>query len=437
MELRRNVISKKDYERYSVRMPFRVFLSRPGSRKRFLFGELEKLHPCFSDECTFDSKLKLGKKGLVSDVVVMNSLKLSEYKTRFLGKRLFLEGNPEKCVFGKNRIRNTPGLVVCAAIVGVVISLLLLAVAHWEPAGRWKAASVVEGDADTRAGGAGVTAGAEGGLAGAEGGSVGEGGAARLPGELTELFLSAVEGDSAFLSELEWKCDGLNESFFASVAYIHPDRLINSGDFEFSAVKYKENVPFFTAKGKCRVRRRKMNETELVWSNGKPGCFDADREVFTELRKIICGAGAELMEEKFNPWKIRFVLENATLDKTESLISDMAEYILKMGIAIKRLAIRKGGFDDFELEIETASDLEPFMGVNLSILEKRFRLFGLKNQREKVQSYQIDVGKKNQGRAVNNTVQPELRKIGEIRHKDGSFVVYFKNQQGKIVSEIR
>ena len=413
MELRRNVISKKDYERYSVRMPFRVFLSRPGSRKRFLFGELEKLHPCFSDECTFDSKLKLGKKGLVSDVVVMNSLKLSEYKTRFLGKRLFLEGNPEKCVFGKNRIRNTPGLVVCAAIVGVVISLLLLAVAHWEPAGRCKAASAVEGDA------------------------VGEGGAARLPGELTELFLSAVEGDSAFLSELEWKCDGLNESFFASVAYIHPDRLINSGNFEFSAVKYKENLPFFTAKGKCRVRRRKMNKTELVWSNGKPGCFDADQEVFAALRKIICGAGAELMEEKFNPWKIRFVLKNATLDKTESLISDMAEYILKMGIAIKRLAIRKGGFDDFELEIETASDLEPFMGVNLSILEKRFRLFGLKNQREKVQSYQIDVGKKNQGRAVNNTVQPELRKIGEIRHKDGSFVVYFKNQQGKIVSEIR
>ena len=129
-----------------------------------------------------------------------------------------------------------------------------------------------------------------------------------------------------------------------------------------------------------------MNETQLVWSNGKPGVFDADQEVFSELRKIICGAGAELLEEKFNPWKIRFVLKDASLDRAESLISEMAGYVIKMGIAIKRLVIRKGGFDDFELEIETAPDLEPYMGVNLSILEKRFRLFGLKNQREKVQS---------------------------------------------------
>ena len=180
-----------------------------------------------------------------------------------------------------------------------------------------------------------------------------------------------------------------------------------------------------------------MNETQLVWSNGKPGVFDADQEVFSELRKIICGAGAELLEEKFNPWKIRFVLKDASLDRAESLISEMAGYVIKMGIAIKRLVIRKGGFDDFELEIETAPDLEPYMGVNLSILEKRFRLFGLKNQREKVQSYQIDVGKKNQEKTVHKALQPELRKIGEIRHKDGSFVVYFKNQQGKIVSEMR
>jgi hypothetical protein len=259
----------------------------------------------------------------------------------------------------------------------------------------------------------------------------------RLPCELTDYFLSMIEGDSAFLSEFEWKCDGMNESFFASVGYIHPERLMKTDDFELSSVTYRENMPFFTVKGKSRVRKNDMNKTEFVWTNGNTGLFEADEEAFSGLREIISLAGAEFLEEKFHPWKIRFVLKNATLDGTESLISQMADFVIKQGIAIRRLVIRKGGFDDFELELETAPDLEPYMGVNLSVLEKRFRLFGLKNKTDKVQSYQISVGKNEIDSAVNILEQDKIRRIGEIRHKDGSFVVYFKNQQGKIVSEMR
>ena len=239
------------------------------------------------------------------------------------------------------------------------------------------------------------------------------------------------------MSELEWKCDGMNESFFASVGYIHPERLLKSGEIELSAVTYRDNLPFFTAKGKCRVRKSNMNQTEIVWTNGKTGLFAADEEVYSELRNIIGRAGAEFLEEMYDPWKIRFILKNATLLETENLISDMAAFIMKTGIAIRRLVIRKGGFDDFELEIETAPELDPLMGVNLSILEKRFRLFGLKNKSEKVQSYQISVEKKDSEKRKNLIADEGLKKIGEIRHKDGSFVVYFKNQQGKIVSEMR
>ena len=421
MDVRKNVICKKDYERYSVKMPFRVFLSRNRSRDRFLFGELEKLHPCFSDECTFDSKFKFGKKGLLSDVVVMNRLKLSEYKAQAFGNRLFLEENPEKSVFKK---RGKPVVLIISMAALAFVCCLVMALSNLHKTrlsngfvGNQSAPEDnFEADDETY----NYHFSFEG----------------KFSGELTNLFLSAIEGDSAFLSELEWKCDGINESFFASVGYIHPDRLMNNGDFELSSVNYKDNVPFFTAKGKCKIRRSDMNQTELVWSNGKNGVFDADEEVFSEFRKIISSAGAEFLEENFNPWKIRFVLKDASLEQTENLISEMAGYVLKMGIAIRRLVIRKGGFDDFELEIETAPDLDPYMGVNLNILEKRFRLFGLKTQREKVQSYQIAVEKKNTEPLLDNPGPPELRKIGEIRHKDGSFVVYFKNKQGKIVSEM-
>ena len=416
MEIKKNLIQKKDYERYSVRLPFRVFLSRRTNRSRYLFGQLEKLHPCFSDECTFDSKTRIGRKGLVSDVVVMNSLKLSEYKTRFLGKKLFLEGNPEKCVFKKKGVK---AFIFCGLLVFMALCAFFFTGIKGAEAAQGRSPVPEEKEVTTE----------EKNIS-----SLQEG---KVPGELTDLFLTIIEGESAFLSELEWKCDGMNESFFASVGYIHPERLLKSGEIELSAVTYRDNLPFFTAKGKCRVRKSNMNQTEIVWTNGKTGLFAADEEVYSELRNIIGRAGAEFLEEMYDPWKIRFILKNATLLETEKLISDMAAFIMKTGIAIRRLVIRKGGFDDFELEIETAPELDPLMGVNLSILEKRFRLFGLKNKSEKVQSYQISVEKKDSEKRKNLIADEGLKKIGEIRHKDGSFVVYFKNQQGKIVSEMR
>lgn len=416
MEIKKNLIQKKDYERYSVRLPFRVFLSRRTNRSRYLFGQLEKLHPCFSDECTFDSKTRIGRKGLVSDVVVMNSLKLSEYKTRFLGKKLFLEGNPEKCVFKKKGVK---AFISCGLLAFMALCAFFFTGIKGAEAAQGRSPVPEEKEVTTE----------EKNIS-----SLQEG---KVPGELTDLFLTIIEGESAFLSELEWKCDGMNESFFASVGYIHPERLLKSGEIELSAVTYRDNLPFFTAKGKCRVRKSNMNQTEIVWTNGKTGLFAADEEVYSELRNIIGRAGAEFLEEMYDPWKIRFILKNATLLETENLISDMAAFIMKTGIAIRRLVIRKGGFDDFELEIETAPELDPLMGVNLSILEKRFRLFGLKNKSEKVQSYQISVEKKDSEKRKNLIADEGLKKIGEIRHKDGSFVVYFKNQQGKIVSEMR
>ena len=62
-----NIIRKRDFEKYEIVIPFTSIF---GKRKsRFLSSELEKLHPCFSDEYAFDSFLKkLSSKGIFSDV---------------------------------------------------------------------------------------------------------------------------------------------------------------------------------------------------------------------------------------------------------------------------------------------------------------------------------------------------------------------------------
>ena len=77
-----NVLKNTDYEKYEIVMPFTALIGK--RRNHFLCSELEKLHPCFSDEYAYDTKLKrISKKGFFSDVFVINKYKLAEYE----GKR--------------------------------------------------------------------------------------------------------------------------------------------------------------------------------------------------------------------------------------------------------------------------------------------------------------------------------------------------------------
>ena len=100
-----NVIRKNDYEKYEIIIPF---LSAAGKRrKQFLNNELEKLHPCFSDEFAFDSKIaKIKRNGFCSDVYVVNKYKLAEYerKRSLSGTGLFVEKGENKKLWQKRRL---------------------------------------------------------------------------------------------------------------------------------------------------------------------------------------------------------------------------------------------------------------------------------------------------------------------------------------------
>ena len=64
-----------DYEKYQLVLPYRFLFGR--KRQRFIYSELEKMHPCFSGEFCFDSNMrKVSKKGFVSDVMVIIKINL-------------------------------------------------------------------------------------------------------------------------------------------------------------------------------------------------------------------------------------------------------------------------------------------------------------------------------------------------------------------------
>lgn len=86
------IIKKDDYERYTIPFSLNYFL--PKARKKYIWEELEKQHPCFSEDCCYFYKDKIGKKGVFSDVIVMGKAKLAEYKGKC--KKLYMEDKESK-----------------------------------------------------------------------------------------------------------------------------------------------------------------------------------------------------------------------------------------------------------------------------------------------------------------------------------------------------
>ncbi len=71
-------IECSDFERYYFPIPLRMIFGRKQSR--FVYSELEKRHPCFSEDYNFDVHVKLQKNKLISDVDVIKNQKLLELK---------------------------------------------------------------------------------------------------------------------------------------------------------------------------------------------------------------------------------------------------------------------------------------------------------------------------------------------------------------------
>ena len=67
--MEKSMLKKKDFECYNVLLPFSTIAGK--RRRRYLCSELEKRHPCFSDEFAYDLVLKrLCRKGIQTEVYV-------------------------------------------------------------------------------------------------------------------------------------------------------------------------------------------------------------------------------------------------------------------------------------------------------------------------------------------------------------------------------
>ena len=103
---RDNYISSDDYDIYEIPLDRYSFFDGGRKTEQKVRSSLEKLHPCFTEQCAFDFFVKRRKSGTYAVAVVMDAVQLAEYRSsgknnyicvrEFGGRKLFVPESTKK-----------------------------------------------------------------------------------------------------------------------------------------------------------------------------------------------------------------------------------------------------------------------------------------------------------------------------------------------------
>lgn len=413
MNHKTSVISKYDFERYEVLLPF---LCASGKRKQnFLFGELEKMHPCFSDEFSFDSDFKrITRKGICSDVFVINKRKLAEYEEKrwLQGAGFHLENQTGKKRFFVSRKTKTMlagcGVCVLTAVTGIAFS-----------------AAAAKRALETNAEAAPVPVEIPTAVLSEE--------SIPVTGELAEQFLEVVKTSEGSILSFSWEYDGFKERLSAFVQKVYPEQLellsAWNSNGEKQQVSYSKGIPEISVNYSRKIdagftgQRKSVENKDVSYAAASP-------EFYRLMRSVLKTYSAELVTERLHPYSIEFLISQKKVFSAGSLFEEIAGKAKEFKIALSKINIQQQADGDLLVDLffeEAFSE-----GINLLLLRDFAEVF-----RVRIPEAARPVVKQS---LVNQSVQQKqnktsLKKLGEIREKDGRLTVFYKNEEGKMIRQ--
>lgn len=398
-----NVLRKDDFEKYEIVLPFSAVLGR--RRKKYLYSELEKMHPCFSDEFCFDTAVrKIGKKGISTDVLVMSKRKLAEYegKRNFSGTGFFA-GKQKHRFFVNEKMRLIFLSLIFCLLAWCVIFLCGKIFEHETVAEVETVASdsvVISEEPDF------------------------------VP--LCNLFFDVLNKSGGKISVFEWELDGFTETLSASIKEIYPEDLAALNDFKNrnkseESVFYENGLPVmklfysqnFSVIKENAVEKSNSFEVEKIFENA---------DFNKRLRNIISENGAVMTGEKAPPYHIEFTCDfNLEGQKLFEQIADL---------------INSGKRRVVSLSVNSPGDGKGDVGISIEPLQsEKIPPFDLKLISENLKFFESSKEKKNttafftiKQSVTTPAAEPkkQIKKIGEIKSPDNTTVVFYKNENGKI-----
>ena len=402
-----NVIRKRDFECYEILLPFSAIAGK--RKKQFLSSELEKLHPCFSDEFTYDTYIKkIQKKGICENVLVMNKYKLAEYegKRAYSGTGFRIESEKQKRFFVSKKWKSILWTIAFCLFIGVIgiISGVLAGRKYnsnvqSEPEMTEKKIEQNENEIETT-----------------------------VP--ITENFIDAVKIANGKISGFEWNFDGFSEKLKASVSGVFPEALSVLSEYSVSdgVVQYENGIPqmqlFYSRRVRQNMHVAYKERVEGV-SETKPLLENADFNKI--LRDSIIECGGVLREEKAPPYHIEFSI-SADTEKIKLLLEKISDIILEDNRIVTNVFFSPSGSGkNGQSEVRLGLSIEPSFheGFNLKIISGNLNLFIQKSKNPPVK------------KIITKNEEIVKTKIGEIKRSDNSVVVFYKNAAGKMEMEVQ
>jgi hypothetical protein len=411
-----NIVLKNfDYEKYQLVLPYRFLFGR--KRKRFIYSELEKMHPCFSDEFCFDSDIcKVSKKGFVSDVMVIHKNTLAEYETkryesavginRITGSGFFIDSCKRRRFFVNEKFKRMI-VTLCFVFLMIFISLVLAGVK--KVAGISKKENVqaftfveeqnVQTSDDVEQNVAIVF----------------------RPGE---KFFDSISAAGGSVLSFRWEMANGSEVLEAKIKGVFPEQFEG---MKMSAVSYENEQPVILV---TDIRPAPVNSLYQRSEGEVAGSFDS--EFYKSVRQVLSKNGAVLKEERLTPYLIRFSCNEKVLktllNGVAGCFADFCGEVCSIYIQAAGGSRSVTGAGDFEISIggEEAA-LE--RGIELAVVAENAEFFGeiKKSQLSVSQSRKQNSPVKNDG-----LEKSEGQKIGEIKTAEGSVIVFYKTSDGKI-----
>ena len=446
-----SIIKKRDFEKYEIVIPFSSILGK--RKKQYLCSELEKLHPCFSDEYIFDSFFKkFCRKGLFSDVYVMSKYKLAEYEGQrhFSGSGFLVEKGPGNKVerrfhhiFVDKKWRWIMWLSLWCALVGLAgaVSGSMAGSRYYKSLNKTNNPELDNNSFSEN--------------------EIEE----YVPDKLREIslvekLLLIVEKSAGKISDFEWHIDGYSEKLNVSITGVFPEELqelevqtntknnVSNNYSNRETVVYKKGIPAISVSYNCSVTDYspavKVQYKESVLENS------GNSDLFKTIREVIIESGGELLEENISPYKLSFLCRErgngAGIDGGEDVLKSIFQSISKIlktgGMSVSFIKIMPlgnmsvSGAEEFKI-IFSAEKL-PFSVLDLQLLSNKTELF---YDERKTDIFPVSDKYLAETKQTENVIEKSDRgevsfKLGEIRKPDKSVVTFYKNMEGKILKRI-
>lgn len=425
---RKCVVKNSDYETYWIPIPFGSFLGK--QKNKFLYGELEKRHPCFSDDYLFCSKTFLKNRKLESKVFVMDKMKLAEYKLQYPKGQFVSEDKRKIPLFYQSQHGKKIGILILFAILIISFFQMVKNKKLHTLENNLIVDTVIEAEEEK------IT----------------------LPDNFNfilndecECLFEIINCNKSAIKSFYWEYSNFYERFDVSVNSVFPEVVLDSlPESKISNVHYYENKPSFN------LTYEKKNVIEGLENENQK----ENNEIIQNVRNLLLENKCMLIEETVNPRVFRFNLTVKQKDfmhfQKENLFIRLGHFLYKeknmlelFSLNCKKIednailfdvAIRFGDYKigesvQFIQEDENSKNICEFIGKNI---EPFFAEIILDVKKSKRTNDKVSGGKSNfveKREKLNNPIVVKDR-IGEIKNKDGSITIFYKSKENKILKEV-